>query len=93
MTESAITIEGLHFSYGKKHVLKGVDLEVPKGSIFVQIAEYESWVTLSVWIIILKIWQYWKTAISCYACNGIRNLLEIVLLKDVPKKTNIICIF
>jgi ABC-2 type transport system ATP-binding protein len=24
----------LHFSYGKKHVLKGVDLEVPKGSIF-----------------------------------------------------------
>jgi len=34
MTESAITIEGLHFSYGKKHVLKGVDLEVPKGSIF-----------------------------------------------------------
>jgi ABC-2 type transport system ATP-binding protein len=34
MTESAITIEGLHFSYGKKRVLKGVDLEVPKGSIF-----------------------------------------------------------
>jgi len=34
MTESAITIEGLHFSYGKTHVLKGVDLEVPKGSIF-----------------------------------------------------------
>ena len=34
MTESAIKIEGLHFSYGKKHVLKGVDLEVPKGSIF-----------------------------------------------------------
>ena len=34
MTESAITIEGLHFSYGKKQVLKGVDLEVPKGSIF-----------------------------------------------------------
>ncbi|MHC4728664.1 MAG: ATP-binding cassette domain-containing protein, partial [Planctomycetota bacterium] len=34
MTESAITIEGLHFSYGRKQVLKGVDLEVPKGSIF-----------------------------------------------------------
>ena len=34
MTGSAITIEGLYFSYGKKHVLKGVDLEVPKGSIF-----------------------------------------------------------
>ena len=34
MTESAIKIEGLHFSYGKKQVLKGVDLEVPKGSIF-----------------------------------------------------------
>jgi ABC-2 type transport system ATP-binding protein len=34
MTESAIKIEGLHFSYGRKHVLKGVDLEVPKGSIF-----------------------------------------------------------
>ncbi len=34
MSESAIEIEGLHFSYGKKHVLKGVDLEVPKGSIF-----------------------------------------------------------
>ncbi|MEA3227272.1 MAG: ABC transporter ATP-binding protein [Planctomycetota bacterium] len=34
MAESAIKIEGLHFSYGKKHVLKGVDLEVPKGSIF-----------------------------------------------------------
>jgi ABC-2 type transport system ATP-binding protein len=34
MTESAITIEDLHFSYGKKQVLKGVDLEVPKGSIF-----------------------------------------------------------
>jgi ABC-2 type transport system ATP-binding protein len=34
MTESAIKIEGLHFSYGKKQVLKGVNLEVPKGSIF-----------------------------------------------------------
>jgi ABC-2 type transport system ATP-binding protein len=34
MTESAITIEGLHFSYGSKEVLKGVNLEVPKGSIF-----------------------------------------------------------
>lgn len=34
MKEPAIKIEGLHFSYGKKHVLKGVDLSVPKGSIF-----------------------------------------------------------
>jgi len=34
MTEPAIKIEGLHFSYGRKKVLKGVDLEVPKGSIF-----------------------------------------------------------
>ena len=34
MTEPAIKIEGLHFSYGRKKVLKGVELEVPKGSIF-----------------------------------------------------------
>ena len=34
MSEPAIKIEGLHFSYGKKNVLKGVNLEVPKGSIF-----------------------------------------------------------
>lgn len=34
MTEPAIKIEGLHFSYGRKKVLKGVDLEVPQGSIF-----------------------------------------------------------
>ena len=34
MTEPAIKIEGLHFSYGRKQVLKGLDLEVPKGSIF-----------------------------------------------------------
>lgn len=34
MTELAITIEDLHFSYGRKQVLKGVNLEVPKGSIF-----------------------------------------------------------
>ncbi|MBN1972885.1 MAG: ABC transporter ATP-binding protein [Sedimentisphaerales bacterium] len=34
MSEPAIKIEGLHFSYGKKQVLKGVNLEVPKGSIF-----------------------------------------------------------
>ena len=34
MDEPAIKIEGLHFSYGKKKVLKGVNLEVPKGSIF-----------------------------------------------------------
>ena len=33
MTEPAIKIEGLHFSYGRKEVLKGVNLEVPKGSI------------------------------------------------------------
>ena len=34
MTEAAIKIKGLRFSYGRKEVLKGVDLEVPKGSIF-----------------------------------------------------------
>ena len=34
MTETAIEIKGLRFSYGKKNVLKGVDLDVPKGSIF-----------------------------------------------------------
>jgi ABC-2 type transport system ATP-binding protein len=34
MAEPAIKIEGLHFSYGRKKVLKGVNLEVPKGSIF-----------------------------------------------------------
>ncbi|MGD2094286.1 MAG: ABC transporter ATP-binding protein [Phycisphaerales bacterium] len=34
MAESAIRIEGLHFSYGRKKVLKGVNLEVPEGSIF-----------------------------------------------------------
>jgi ABC-2 type transport system ATP-binding protein len=34
MTELAIRIEGLHFSYGRKQVLKGVNLEVPEGSIF-----------------------------------------------------------
>jgi ABC-2 type transport system ATP-binding protein len=34
MTEPAIKIEGLHFSYGRKKVLEGVDLEVPRGSIF-----------------------------------------------------------
>jgi len=34
MAEPAIKIEGLHFSYGRKQVLKGVNLEVPKGSIF-----------------------------------------------------------
>ena len=34
MSEPAIKIEGLHFSYGKKNVLNGVNLEVPKGSIF-----------------------------------------------------------
>ncbi len=34
MTEPAIKIEDLHFSYGRKQVLKGVNLQVPKGSIF-----------------------------------------------------------
>ncbi len=34
MSETAIKIEGLRFSYGKKEVLKGVNLEVPRGSIF-----------------------------------------------------------
>jgi len=31
---NAIEINGLKFSYGKKEVLKGVDLHVPQGSIF-----------------------------------------------------------
>jgi ABC-2 type transport system ATP-binding protein len=34
MNEPAIKIEGLHFSYGRKKVLRGVDLDVPVGSIF-----------------------------------------------------------
>jgi len=34
MNESAIEIEGLEFSYGRNKVLKGVDLNVPAGSIF-----------------------------------------------------------
>jgi ABC-2 type transport system ATP-binding protein len=34
MTETAIEIQGLKFAYGKNEVLKGVDLSVPKGSIF-----------------------------------------------------------
>ncbi len=34
MSESVIQIEGLVFGYGRKDVLCGVDLEVPKGSIF-----------------------------------------------------------
>jgi len=34
MSDAAIKIEGLRFSYGRKKVLKGVDLEVPAGSIF-----------------------------------------------------------
>jgi ABC-2 type transport system ATP-binding protein len=34
MSDTGILIEGLHFSYGRKQVLKGVDLEVPAGSIF-----------------------------------------------------------
>jgi len=34
MTEAVIKIDDLHFSYGRKKVLKGVNLEVPKGAIF-----------------------------------------------------------
>jgi ABC-2 type transport system ATP-binding protein len=34
MTESAIQVKGLQKSYKKLHVLKGVDFEVEKGSIF-----------------------------------------------------------
>ncbi|MHC4386854.1 MAG: ABC transporter ATP-binding protein, partial [Planctomycetota bacterium] len=34
MTNTAIEIKGLHFSYGRKKVLTGVDLAVPAGSIF-----------------------------------------------------------
>ena len=34
MNEPAIKIEGLRFSYGREEVLRGVDLEVPAGSIF-----------------------------------------------------------
>ncbi|MBP8304389.1 MAG: ABC transporter ATP-binding protein [Phycisphaerae bacterium] len=34
MSESAIEIRDLHFRYGRKQVLTGVNLEVPTGSIF-----------------------------------------------------------
>lgn len=34
MGNNAIEISGLRFSYGRGEVLKGVDLQVPKGSIF-----------------------------------------------------------
>ncbi|MCE5186561.1 MAG: ABC transporter ATP-binding protein [Planctomycetaceae bacterium] len=34
MTEAAIEIKDLHFAYGRKKVLTGVNLDVPKGSIF-----------------------------------------------------------
>lgn len=34
MTQTAIHIENLHFAYGKKQVLKGLNLEVPAGAIF-----------------------------------------------------------
>lgn len=34
MGKNAIEIEGLKFSYGRDDVLKGVDLQVPEGSIF-----------------------------------------------------------
>jgi len=34
MTQTAIQIENLHFAYGRKQVLEGVNLEVPAGAIF-----------------------------------------------------------
>ena len=34
MTETAIEIQDLQFCYGKKQVLKGLNLEVPQGAIF-----------------------------------------------------------
>lgn len=34
MTDIAIEIKDLHFSYGRKKVLTGVNLEIPQGSIF-----------------------------------------------------------
>jgi len=34
MSEYAIAIEGLKFSYSRNEVLKGLDLQVPRGSIF-----------------------------------------------------------
>lgn len=34
MNETAIAIDGLHFAYGRKHVLEGLNLEVPTGSVF-----------------------------------------------------------
>ena len=34
MTDTAIEIKDLHFSYGRKKVLTGVNLDVPSGSIF-----------------------------------------------------------
>jgi ABC-2 type transport system ATP-binding protein len=34
MTDTAIEIKDLHFSYGRKKVLTGVNLDVPQGSIF-----------------------------------------------------------
>ncbi len=34
MSDTAIEIKGLEFSYGRNKVLKGVDMEVPKGAIF-----------------------------------------------------------
>jgi ABC-2 type transport system ATP-binding protein len=34
MSEPVISTEGLRFSYGRNKVLRGVDLEVPRGSIF-----------------------------------------------------------
>ena len=34
MNEHAIQVSGLHFSYGAREILQGVDLQVPAGSIF-----------------------------------------------------------
>ncbi len=33
MTEPIIQVRDLHFSYGKRSVLKGIDLEIPKGKV------------------------------------------------------------
>ena len=35
MTETLIKIEGLHKSFGKNEVLKGIDLEINRGEVVV----------------------------------------------------------
>ena len=35
MTETLIKIEGLHKSFGKNEVLKGIDLEIKRGEVVV----------------------------------------------------------